>query len=160
VLKDTPSIVSPTGVAELTFRTRPPPSTATCPSSRLRGGRDHRAHPPGGTATEPYDKAGCSTLSGPVVDITRGLSPEIVAVVSGHTHSGYNCVVDGRVVIQGDFYGHLLQRLDLSVDTAATGCSRCGAERRRGLRKQNKDAAMTAIVTKADASPRRSRAAR
>ncbi len=56
---------------------------------------------------------------GNIVDIAKRVDPAVNAIISGHTHQGYNCLVNGRVVIQGDFYGHLLQRLDLQVDKAS-----------------------------------------
>ena len=41
------------------------------------------------------------------------------AVISGHSHKGYLCKVDGRVVTQGDAYGHLLSRIKMKVDPAS-----------------------------------------
>lgn len=55
-------------------------------------------------------------------ELIRGASPEIDAIVSGHTHQTYNCLVpvDGtdeeRPVIQAHQYGTTLGELDISVD--------------------------------------------
>lgn len=72
----------------------------------------------GGFADQPYDKADCNTLHGPIVAITRKLDPAIRLVISGHSHTGYLCKVDGKVVTQADAYGHLLSRIRLRLDPA------------------------------------------
>ncbi|WP_322402690.1 bifunctional metallophosphatase/5'-nucleotidase [Massilia luteola] len=72
----------------------------------------------GGFADQPYDKADCDTLHGPIVAITRKLDPAIRLVISGHSHTGYLCKVDGKVVTQADAYGHLLSRIRLRLDPA------------------------------------------
>jgi 5'-nucleotidase len=73
----------------------------------------------GGFADQPYDKADCDTLHGPIVAITRKLDPAIRLVISGHSHTGYLCKVDGKVVTQADAYGHLLSRIRLRLDPAS-----------------------------------------
>jgi 5'-nucleotidase len=72
----------------------------------------------GGFADQPYDNADCDTLHGPIVAITKKLDPAIRLVISGHSHTGYLCKVDGKVVTQADAYGHLLSRIRLSLDPA------------------------------------------
>ncbi|KQV39406.1 bifunctional UDP-sugar hydrolase/5'-nucleotidase [Massilia sp. Root335] len=73
----------------------------------------------GGFADQPYNKADCDTLHGPIVAITRKLDPAIRLVISGHSHTGYLCKVDGKVVTQADAYGHLLSRIRLRLDPAS-----------------------------------------
>jgi 5'-nucleotidase len=72
----------------------------------------------GGFADQPFYQAGCDTLHGPIVAIAKKLDPAIRLVISGHSHTGYLCKVDGRVVTQADAYGHLLSRIKLTVDPA------------------------------------------
>ena len=72
----------------------------------------------GGFADQPYDKADCNTLHGPIVAIAKKLDPAIRLVISGHSHTGYLCKVDGKVVTQADAYGHLLSRIKLTLDPA------------------------------------------
>ncbi len=104
----------------------------------------------GGTASDTYDKTGCNTLTGPIVDIAAAVDPAVTAIISGHTHQGYNCVVNGRTVIQGDFYGHLLQRLDLKLDTKAHKVLEVKAANVvMDTRSIAKNADMTALVAKA-----------
>ena len=124
VTKTTPTIVSPSGVATLSFLDEAEGVNRYIPEIKAQNPDAiimliHE----GGTATDKYNVAGCNSLMGNVVDIAKRVDPAVDAIISGHTHQGYNCLVPGpsgtgRVVIQGDFYGHLLQRLDLQVDRA------------------------------------------
>ncbi|AXG97864.1 bifunctional metallophosphatase/5'-nucleotidase [Deinococcus wulumuqiensis] len=125
VLQATPTVVAPSGVAGLKFEEEAASINAVIP--------DIKAQKPdaiialvhqGGTARDAFDVVDCKTLSGDIVKIAQTLDPAVGAIMTGHTHRGYNCTVAGpdgapRPVIQGDAYGHLLQRLDLQVDTRA-----------------------------------------
>ncbi len=158
VLKDTPTVVTPSGVAGLRFEDEVAAINRVIPQIK-RGNVDaivalvHQ----GGASTDAYDVVNCKTLTGPIVDIARGLDPAVSAIMTGHTHRGYNCRVPGpggqeRVVIQGDAFGHLLQRLDLKVDTRANRV--VSVEARNVLvdaANGPKDAAMTTVVQKAKA---------
>ncbi|MER6584014.1 metallophosphoesterase, partial [Nonomuraea sp. NPDC001023] len=37
----------------------------------------------------------CNNLAGPIKDIVQRFDPEVDAVISGHTHNPYNCLVNG-----------------------------------------------------------------
>ncbi|SMB79671.1 bifunctional metallophosphatase/5'-nucleotidase [Deinococcus hopiensis] len=156
VLKDTPTVVTPSGVAGLKFEDEVASINAAVPQI-IRGGADaivalvHQ----GGTSKDAFDVVDCKTLSGDIVKIANGIDERVAAIMTGHTHRGYNCLVPGptgkdRVVIQGDSYGHLLQRLDLRVDTRtntvlAVKASNVVVDAKNGA----KDAALTALVQKA-----------
>ncbi len=73
----------------------------------------------GGTTTEAFDQPACSQLKGPIVDIVKRLDPAIKLIVSGHTHTGFLCKVDGRTVTQAQMYGHLLTRLALTINAGS-----------------------------------------
>src|SRR5471032_124886 len=73
----------------------------------------------GGRTTDKFDQQECSHLTGPIVDVVKRLDPAIRLVISGHSHRGYLCRVDGRVVTQSEKEGHLLGRITLSVDNAS-----------------------------------------
>jgi 5'-nucleotidase len=70
----------------------------------------------GGHTDEAFDKTDCTDLKGPIVDIAKKLDPAIRLIVSGHSHTGYLCKVDGRTVTQADAMGHLLSRIRMTVD--------------------------------------------
>ena len=71
----------------------------------------------GGTTVEKFDQQDCGQLKGPVVDVVKRLDPVIRVIVSGHSHKGYLCRVDGRLVTQSDTAGRVLGRIKLAVDT-------------------------------------------
>lgn len=118
-LKDAPSIVNPAGITTLNFLDEAASINRYVPE--LKGMNVDAIivliHQ-GGVSKDGFAAPACGTLTGPIVDIVNRLDPAVSAVISGHTHQGYNCVVRGIPVIQGDSYGHLLQRLDLTVDRA------------------------------------------
>ncbi|QFP77244.1 bifunctional UDP-sugar hydrolase/5'-nucleotidase [Deinococcus sp. AJ005] len=151
VLQGTPSIVSPDGIKTLDFLDEASSINKYVPELKKQNVDAivvliHQ----GGTAKDGFSEPACGTLTGPIVDIVNKLDPSIKAVVSGHTHQGYNCLVGGRVVIQGDYYGHLLQRLDLTVDKANHKLlSVSAANVVMDTRTLPKDPAMTAILTRA-----------
>ena len=67
----------------------------------------------GGATSEAFDQTDCTQLKGPVVDLVRRLDPAISLVISGHTHEGYTCRIDGRVVTQAAAFGHALTRITM-----------------------------------------------
>ena len=68
----------------------------------------------GGDADGGYDA--CRNPRGPIFDIARELDQAVDIVLSAHTHRGYNCVVDGRVIIQAASYGRLISVIDIELD--------------------------------------------
>lgn len=69
----------------------------------------------GGFTPESFDKPECKRLEGAIVDVAKRLAPAVDALVSGHTHAGYQCEVDGLPITQAGKYGHFMTRLTLEV---------------------------------------------
>ncbi|GIF19357.1 bifunctional metallophosphatase/5'-nucleotidase [Paractinoplanes tereljensis] len=73
-----------------------------------------------GTATPTPGVSDCNNFSGPVVDIVKGLNPEIGLVVSGHTHRFYSCSLPNKsstsVVTSAGTNGQLITDIDYSID--------------------------------------------
>ena len=114
-LKDTPSIVTPTGVAGLTFRDEVATVNALVPGLRAQGVEAivvliHEGGFPSGGPNE------CPSISGPIVKIVEGFDPAVDVVISGHTHRAYNCRIAGRLVTSADKYGTVLSEIDLVID--------------------------------------------
>src|SRR5690606_41180492 len=59
---------------------------------------------------------GCEGVSGPIVDIVERLDDQVDAVISGHTHEAYNCVIDGIPVTSASSFGRLVTDMDLTID--------------------------------------------
>jgi 5'-nucleotidase len=117
VLKDAASVVLASGIAGLRFGDEADAINATLPELKAQGATVFVVliHE-GGRTFDAFDQPGCDHLKGPIVDVVKRLDPAIRLVVSGHSHQGYLCKVDGRVVTQAEMAGHVLSRIDLTVD--------------------------------------------
>ncbi len=120
VLKDTVGMVLASGISGLNFADEADSVNRVLPELRKQGVNVfvlliHQ----GGHTVEAFDKAECSQLQGPLLDIVKRLDPAIRLVVSGHTHTGYTCRVGDRLVTQADMGGRVLTRIQLQVDTGS-----------------------------------------
>ena len=90
-LKQTATLVSPAGVAGLTFTDEAETANAAVPILKAAGVQTivlliHQ----GGSVTR-YDDPTCAGLAGDILPIIERLDPAIRLVVSGHTHNAYIC---------------------------------------------------------------------
>jgi 5'-nucleotidase len=116
-LEGTPTIVTPEGVAGYDFLDEA--DTANALVSELKSQDVDNIivllHEGGVPAVgSPYN--GCTGISGAIVDIVERLDDEIDAVISGHTHQAYNCVIDGIPVTSAASFGRLVTDMDLTLD--------------------------------------------
>ena len=115
-LEGTPTIVTPEGVAGYDFLDEA--DTANEVVRRLeRQGIDNvivLLHEGGVTTGGGYN--GCEGIAGPIVDIVERLDDQVDAVISGHTHQAYNCVIDGVPVTSASSFGRLVTDMDLTID--------------------------------------------
>jgi 5'-nucleotidase len=116
-LKNTPGVVAPSGVAGLRFQDEADTVNTLVPQLQSQGIEAivvliHE----GGFPTGGYNE--CPGISGAIVDIVKRMSKAVDLVVSGHTHTAYNCVIDGRTVTSAASYGTLLTQIDLVLDPA------------------------------------------
>ncbi|MES2151735.1 MAG: bifunctional metallophosphatase/5'-nucleotidase [Pseudomonadota bacterium] len=120
VLRDTASVVLASGIAGLSFVDEADAANRAVAEARAQGATVFvlLIHE-GGRTDEPFDQPDCQHLKGPIVGIARRLDPAIRLVVSGHTHRGFLCKVDGRTITQAEMGGHVLSRIKLTVDAAS-----------------------------------------
>ena len=84
----------------------------------------------GVTPTDATAYNDCTVATGPALDIAKNLSPKIDAVVSGHTHQPYNCVVKDpagkpRLLTSASSLGRIVTKLHFLIDPkTATSCAR------------------------------------
>lgn len=118
VLKNTPNIVTPSGVAGLAFADEAGAANALVPEIKAAGVKAiviliHE----GGFSTGLYNDKSCPGLSGDVLPILDKLDPEIDIVISGHTHSAYNCTRPGGLLLtSASSFGRVLTSIDVTVD--------------------------------------------
>jgi 5'-nucleotidase len=124
VLEATPTIVTPTGVAGLTFQ-----DEADAANRAVRQLAQKGVHTPvlviheGGFQAAPAALNGCAgNLQGSAIaDIVSRLDPAIKVIVSAHTHAEYRCTIttpDGvtRLVTSASSFGRILSDLTLTID--------------------------------------------
>src|SRR5262245_5995101 len=125
-LQNTPQIVTPSGVAGLEFRDEADTVNALVPRLRKEGAQAVvvLVHEGGFQSAGISDINGCDGgLAGSAIaEIVPRMSDEVDAVVSGHTHAAYNCMLPtagGRLipVTSASAFGRILTTLDLVIET-------------------------------------------
>ncbi|GAB4080164.1 bifunctional metallophosphatase/5'-nucleotidase [Modestobacter muralis] len=127
VTRTTPTIVSPTGIADVHLIDEAVAVNTWVPRLKAmgiqaigvlvhEGGSVGNAIP---TSTSACD--GCTNLTGPLVDISKRIDSAVDLIVSAHSHWAYNCLLpDGtgvkRLVTQAGYYGRLTTDIRLSLD--------------------------------------------
>jgi 5'-nucleotidase len=121
-LEGTPAIVSQAGIQGLQFTDEVETANALVPKLRARGVKSivvllHE----GVTPTDATAYNDCTGPVGPALEIAQRLSPQIDAVVSGHTHQPYNCVVQDprgrpRLLTSASSFGRMITKLHLLLN--------------------------------------------
>jgi 5'-nucleotidase len=121
-LENTPNIVTKAGVEGLRFTDEVETANTVAKRLNRQGVKSiivlvHE----GGFPADPTAYNSCPGISGPIVDINKGLSPRIDAVVTGHTHQAYNCKLKDpndrpRLVTSGASLGRLVTEIDLTLN--------------------------------------------
>jgi 5'-nucleotidase len=117
-LEGTPSIVTPSGIANYRFLDEADTANKYVKLLKLLGVETivvllHE----GATQTpSPGQINGCSGLSGPVVDIEARMSDEVDVIISGHTHQPYNCMLGSTLVTSAYSFGRVLTEVELTID--------------------------------------------
>jgi 5'-nucleotidase len=122
VTTDMPSLVVPSGIAGLRFIDEAKAINAEAARLQAAGVQALVAviHEGGNTgepgSTMEWNDAGCANRRGAIFEIEKQLSPAVDVVLSGHSHQGYNCKINGRPVMQATAQGRGLSVLDLVLD--------------------------------------------
>ena len=121
-LEGTPDVVTRAGIEGLRFADEVRTANRLVPSLRARGVESivvllHQ----GAVPHDPTAYDACNRVKGPAVGIAKKLSPRIDAVVSGHTHQPYNCMVKDpkgqpRLLTSASALGRMVTDIHLLVD--------------------------------------------
>lgn len=124
VLKTTPSIVTPSGVAGLSFLDEAATINALIPELKKQGVRTIIASIHEGGAENPStaNYNDCNNLTGAILPIVNALDGEVDLVMTGHTHNAYICNLpkaNGQpvAVTAGAYNGRFITQADLVIDT-------------------------------------------
>jgi len=121
-LEGTASIVSQAGIQGITFTDEVETANALVPQLKAKGVNSiivllHEGLALGDASA--YND--CTAPDGPAIAIAQNLDPAIDAVVSGHTHQAYNCVVQDpagnpRLLTSASSFGRMVTKLHLLID--------------------------------------------
>jgi 2',3'-cyclic-nucleotide 2'-phosphodiesterase (5'-nucleotidase family) len=172
-LRDTPSIVTASGVAGLQFTDEVKTANALVPVLRKQGvnaivvlihqggtpdqqtwigpdGQPYRVNP---TYDYTCGKGGSLKADSPIIPIAQNLDPAIDMVISGHTHQPYVCDIkdkagQDRLVTSASSFGRLFTETNLTYDRRTQDIVRASVSGSNMLvtRDVPKDAAQTKII--------------
>jgi 5'-nucleotidase len=121
-LKETSTLVSPSGVAGLNFADEAVTANGLVPGLKAAGANTivlliHL----GASVTGRYDDPACPGLAGDIMPVMSKLDPAIQLVVSGHTHNAYICRVPmpgggTRILTSAGKYGAMITDIRLTFD--------------------------------------------
>ncbi|HEY8592451.1 MAG TPA: bifunctional metallophosphatase/5'-nucleotidase [Sphingomicrobium sp.] len=154
-LKETSTLVTPSGVKGLTFADEAATANALVPQLKAQGADAivlliHQ----GGKLSKFTSGNGCDGFSGDIEPVLAKVDPAITTVVSGHTHWAYVCkgtpvTGPGRLLTSAGKNGYFVTDLRLQFDPAT---HRLVAQSARnvivGGGEQGEDAAQTALVSR------------
>lgn len=113
-LKDTPSIVVPSGVKGLRFLDEAETINRYVGELTNKGVKTIVViiHD-GGTQEGLYNES--LNLTGSIIDVVEATDDEVDVFVTGHTHQAYNAVIDDRIVTEAGTAGNVLTDIDLII---------------------------------------------
>ena len=124
-LKETATLVTPAGVAGLSFADEAATANAAVPALKLAGADAivlliHQ----GGRTSGGYNDKNCPDLDGDIMPILARLDPAIDVVISGHTHTAYICELPRAgarplLLTSAGRYGTLFTEIGLSIRPGA-----------------------------------------
>ncbi|MEU5888241.1 bifunctional metallophosphatase/5'-nucleotidase [Streptomyces sp. NPDC047461] len=127
-LEDTPGVVSAEGVKGLKFKDEVETINKYAKELQRQGVKSIVAliHEGGAPASASYnydcDAPGAGDgISGPIVDIAKNITPQVDALVTGHTHAAYACTINDpagnpRTVTSAASFGRLYTDTTLTYD--------------------------------------------
>jgi len=151
-LEGTPGIVTPSGVAGLTFLDEADTVNALIPELKKEGVQTivvliHE----GGAQVAPAPYNGCVGISGAIVDIVNRFDPEVDVVISGHTHNAYNCMINNMLVTSAASFGRVVTDVDLKINRKSGEVVSMSANNNIVTRDVAKDGFITALIAKYNA---------
>ncbi|WP_030596138.1 bifunctional metallophosphatase/5'-nucleotidase [Streptomyces fulvoviolaceus] len=161
-LEDTPGVVSAEGVKGLKFKDEVETINKYAKELQRQGVKSIVAliHEGGAPASSAYnydcDAPGAGDgISGPIVDIAENITPQVDALVTGHTHAAYACTINDpagnpRTVTSAASFGRLYTDTTLTYDRWTGDIARTSVASANHVvtRTVDKAADMTALISK------------
>ncbi len=155
-LEGTPTIVTPAGVAGLTFRDEADTVNAIVDSLARKARVESFVvliHEGGFQSLPPGYVNNCDGISGAIVDIVSRLSSRVDVVLSGHTHQAYNCELPNSaghemLVTSASSFGRVATDVEIKMDRATGDVTQASADNVIVTRDVPTDPAEDAIIAK------------
>ena len=149
-LEGTPTIVTPTGVAGLTFRDEADTINALVAELRRANIESivvliHEGGVQVGSGIGPNT---CVGISGPIVDIVNRTDPAVDLFITGHTHQNYNCRIGGRPVTSTNAFGRFFTKIDIELNRVTKDMTVLAVDNRLNDRAVGAAPDLTTLVTK------------
>jgi 5'-nucleotidase len=122
VLEATPTIVTPTGVAGLTFQDEADAANIAVSKLKAMGVKTSVLviHEGGFQTTATLNGCAGNLAGSPIADIASRLDPDIKVIISAHTHAEYRCTITTgnvtRLITSAASFGRILSDVTLTVD--------------------------------------------
>lgn len=144
-LKDTPSIVVPSGVKGLRFLDEAETINKYVGELKNKGVETIVViiHD-GGTQEGLYNES--LNLTGSIVDLVEDTDDEVDVFITGHSHQTYNSVIDDRIVTEAGIAGNVLTDIDLVISNETYDVVRGSSRNIIVSRDVSKDTEITEIV--------------
>jgi 5'-nucleotidase len=147
-LEGTPTIVTPSGVAGLTFRDEAETVNAIVESLQAKNIESFviLLHEGGSSNGGPSDCG--SGLSGALAQIVPAFDDAVDLVIAGHTNDEFVCEVDGKVVTMADTAGRLFTDIDVTLDRRTKDMTVVSAVNVANLQTAEDDPGVQALIDK------------
>ncbi len=145
-LEGTPSIVTPSGVAGLTFNDEAETVNALVPELQQRNIESIVVllHEGGFSDGGPQD---CGTgLAGPIAEIVPMLDDAVDLVIAGHTNDEFVCEIDGKWVTMADTRGRLFTDIDVTLNRVTKDMTVQNIENVGNLRSVTPDPTVRSLI--------------
>ncbi len=146
-LKDTPSIVTPSGVKGLKFLDEAETINKYVGKLKKMGVKTiiviiHDGDSQKGLYNESVN------MSGPIENIVNATNDEVDIFVTGHTHQAYNAKIGGRIVTEAGSAGNVLTDIDLVISNKTRDVVEARSRNIIVSRDVPKDSEVTSLVDK------------
>ena len=154
ILQGAPKVTIASAVRGLVFHPEPEAANDAARALREQGVRAivvliHEGGQQGGAAPltgQSFDINGCQNMSREFANLVDRMSDDIDVVVSGHSHSAYNCTIDDKLVTSASSAGRLVSDIDVRIQRSDGSVVSKTARNIVVTRDVPKDPAQTALL--------------
>lgn len=149
-LEGTPSIVTPSGVAGLTFKDEVETVNALIPKLQKQNIEAFviLLHEGGFSSGSPDDCGDPAALSDPLKSIVEGFDDAVDLVIAGHVNDEFVCEVDGKWVTMADNAGRLYTDIDVTLNRVTKDMTVVSIDNKSNLRSVSAATDLRALIEK------------